>query len=84
MATFEFTSLAIPMEPPIRALKDTDVAFIPVISPYTMSRQEATDAVPEFYPKVVYPCYDRGSAPAVFASALKDSGIDVGIRDWYE
>ena len=41
--------------PEMRALKNIDVAFIPMNLPYTMTPEEAADAVRAFHPKVVYP-----------------------------
>lgn len=69
--------------PEMRALKNIDVAFIPMNVPYTMTPAEAADAVRAFKPKIVYPYHYRGSDLNVFASALKDTGIDVRLRDWY-
>ncbi|HVT92264.1 MAG TPA: MBL fold metallo-hydrolase [Bryobacteraceae bacterium] len=69
--------------PEMRALKNIDVAFIPMNLPYTMPPEEAAEAVRAFHPKVVYPYHYRGSDLKVFADALKGSGIDVRIRDWY-
>lgn len=69
--------------PEMRALKNIDVAFIPMNLPYTMPPEEAAEAVRAFHPKVVYPYHYRGSDLKIFASALKGSGIDVRIRDWY-
>jgi L-ascorbate metabolism protein UlaG (beta-lactamase superfamily) len=48
-----------------------------------MPPEEAAEAVRAFHPKVVYPYHYRGSDLKVFADALKGSGIDVRIRDWY-
>lgn len=39
----------------MRALKDIDIALIPMNLPYTMDIEEAADAVLEFKPKQVYP-----------------------------
>ena len=69
--------------PEMRALKNIDVAFVPMNLPYTMPPDEAADAVKAFHPKVVYPYHYMGSDPKVFASALAGTGIDVRIRDWY-
>jgi L-ascorbate metabolism protein UlaG (beta-lactamase superfamily) len=69
--------------PEMRALKNIDVAFIPMNLPYTMPPEEAAEAVKAFHPKVVYPYHYRGSDLNVFANALKGTGIDVRIRDWY-
>jgi L-ascorbate metabolism protein UlaG (beta-lactamase superfamily) len=67
----------------MRALKNIDVAFIPMNLPYTMPPEEAAEAVKAFKPKVVYPYHYQGSDLAVFEAALKGSGVEVRIRDWY-
>ena len=69
--------------PEMRALKNIDVAFIPMNLPYTMPPEEAAAAVRAFHPKVVYPYHYRGSDPAAFQKALEGSGIDVRLRNWY-
>jgi L-ascorbate metabolism protein UlaG (beta-lactamase superfamily) len=69
--------------PEMRALKNIDVAFIPMILPYTMSPADAADAVKAFHPKVVYPYHYGQSDLKVFEAALKGTGIDVRIRNWY-
>ncbi len=69
--------------PEMRALKNIDVAFIPMNLPYTMTEAEAADAVKAFKPKIVYPYHYRGSDPKKFEDALKGSGVEVRIRDWY-
>lgn len=46
--------------PEMKALTDIDAAFIPMNLPYTMSVEEAVDAVRAFKPKVVYPYHYRG------------------------
>ena len=70
--------------PEMRALKNIDVAFIPMNLPYTMPPEEAAEAVKAFHPKIVYPYHYRGSDLSVFQKALKGSGIEVRIRNWYE
>jgi L-ascorbate metabolism protein UlaG (beta-lactamase superfamily) len=70
--------------PEMRALKNIDVAFIPMNLPYTMPPQDAADAVRAFHPKVVYPYHYQGSDLKVFEAGLKGSGVEVRIRDWYE
>ncbi len=69
--------------PEMRALKNIDVAFIPMNLPYTMPPGEAADAVRAFHPKIVYPYHYKGSDLSVFEKALAGSGIEVRIRDWY-
>jgi L-ascorbate metabolism protein UlaG (beta-lactamase superfamily) len=69
--------------PEMRALKNIDVAFVPMNLPYTMPPEEAADAVRAFHPKIVYPYHYMGSDLKVFENALQGSGIDVRIRNWY-
>ena len=69
--------------PEMRALKNIDVAFVPMNLPYTMPPEEAADAVRAFHPKIVYPYHYRGSDPKAFEKALAGSGIEVRLRDWY-
>ena len=69
--------------PEMLALKNIDVAFIPMNLPYTMPPEEAAQAVRAFHPKIVYPYHYRGSDLTAFEKSLQGSGIDVRIRDWY-
>jgi L-ascorbate metabolism protein UlaG (beta-lactamase superfamily) len=69
--------------PEMRALKNIDVAFVPMNLPYTMTPEEATEAVKAFKPKVVYPYHYQGSDLKAFEAGLKGSGVEVRIRDWY-
>jgi L-ascorbate metabolism protein UlaG (beta-lactamase superfamily) len=69
--------------PEMRALKNIDVAFVPMNLPNTMSPEEAADAVRAFRPKVVFPYHYRNADLSVFAKALEGTGVDVRIRNWY-
>src|SRR5690348_825475 len=69
--------------PEMKALKNIDVAFVCMNLPFTMTPQEAADAVRAFHPAVVYPYHFRGSDTQAFAKALEGSKIDVRIVDWY-
>jgi L-ascorbate metabolism protein UlaG (beta-lactamase superfamily) len=69
--------------PEMRALKNIDVAFVCMNLPYTMTPEEAADAVRAFHPKIVYPYHSRGSDPEVFKKALDGTGIEVRLRNWY-
>ncbi len=69
--------------PEMKALKDIDVAFVCMNLPYTMTPQEAAEAVRAFHPAIVYPYHYMGSDVNAFAKALQGSGIDVRIRNWY-
>jgi L-ascorbate metabolism protein UlaG (beta-lactamase superfamily) len=70
--------------PEMRALKDIDVAFVPMNMPNAMPPEEAADAVKVFKPKVVYPYHYRQSDTKLFESALAGTkGVEVRLRNWY-
>ena len=69
--------------PEMRALKNIDVAFVCMNLPYTMPPDEAADAVKAFHPKIVVPYHLQGSDLKVFEDALKGTGIEVRVLDWY-
>ena len=69
--------------PEMKALTNIDVAFLPMNLPYTMPPSEAAECVKAFKPKIVYPYHYPGSDPNEFANALKGTGVDVRLRDWY-
>jgi L-ascorbate metabolism protein UlaG (beta-lactamase superfamily) len=69
--------------PEMRALKNIDVAFIPMNLPYTMPPSEAAEAVKAFRPGIVYPYHYRGSDPKEFEDALRGTGVDVRVVDIY-
>ncbi len=72
--------------PEMRALKNIDVAFLCMNLPYTMTTDEAADAVKAFHPKIVIP-YHYQSKPAMdlnsFKAKLMGTGIEVRLLDWY-
>jgi L-ascorbate metabolism protein UlaG (beta-lactamase superfamily) len=69
--------------PEMRALKNIDVAFVCMNLPYTMTPDEAADAVKAFHPKIVIPYHYRGSDLSVFQKKLEGTGIEVRLLDWY-
>jgi L-ascorbate metabolism protein UlaG (beta-lactamase superfamily) len=69
--------------PEMRALKNIDVAFICMNLPYTMTPEEAADAVKAFHPKVAIPYHYRGQDITIFKKALEGTGIDVRLLNWY-
>jgi len=69
--------------PEMKALKNIDVAFIAMNLPYTATPAEAAECVKAFKPGIAYPYHYKGQDPKVFETALKDSGVEVRIRDWY-
>ena len=70
--------------PEMRALENIDAAFVCFNLPYTMTEEQAADAVIEFSPTVVYPYHFRGSDPEEFAALVREGGSsEVRILDWY-
>ncbi len=69
--------------PEMMGMRNIDVAFVPMNLPYTMSPAQAAECVRTMNPRIVYPYHYFGSDLAVFQSALKGTGIEVRIRDWY-
>ncbi|MEO5603771.1 MAG: MBL fold metallo-hydrolase [Cyclobacteriaceae bacterium] len=75
--------------PEMRSLKDIDVAFVCMNLPYTMNIEEASQAVLDFKPKVIYPYHYRGqnglSDTEAFKKLVNDKNknIDVRLRNWY-
>jgi len=69
--------------PEMRALKNIDVAFIPMNLPYTMTPAEAADAVRAFHPRVAIPYHYKGQDIARFKAGLQGSGVEVRLLDWY-
>jgi L-ascorbate metabolism protein UlaG (beta-lactamase superfamily) len=69
--------------PEMRALKNIDIAFIPMNLPYTMTPEAAADAVRAFAPRRVYPYHYSGQDPKVFQTLLENTPIDVKMVDWY-
>ena len=76
--------------PEMRALKNIDIALIPMNLPYTMDIAQAADAVLAFAPKHVYPYHYRGpdglSDVSKFKELVNSSNpdIDVVLLDWYK
>jgi L-ascorbate metabolism protein UlaG (beta-lactamase superfamily) len=70
--------------PEMIALKNIDVAFLCMNLPYTMTVEQAAEAVRAFKPKIVYPYHSRGSDLEKFKTLVgADVGVEVRLRDWY-
>jgi len=68
--------------PEMRALTGIEVAFLPMNQPYTMTPEQAADAVRAFRPKIVYPYHYRGTDTQKFKDLVGDVA-DVRLIDWY-
>jgi L-ascorbate metabolism protein UlaG (beta-lactamase superfamily) len=75
--------------PEMRALQHIDVAFVCMNLPFTMSVDEAADAVLAFKPRIVYPYHYRGQGGLSDVNAFKtkveagNKDIEVRLRNWY-
>ena len=67
--------------PEMAALKNIDVAFLPMNLPYTMTPEMAADAAKLFKPKILYPYHYGETDPQKLVALLKDSGIEVRVRE---
>lgn len=75
--------------PEMRALTNIDIAFVCMNLPYTMTVEQAADAVAAFKPKMVYPYHYRGtdglSDVAHFKQLVMEKAPEVQVvqLDWY-
>jgi len=65
--------------PEMKALKDIDIAFLPMNLPYTMTPEMVADAAKAFKPKILYP-YHFGETDTAKLTALMKDTKDVEIR----
>jgi len=67
--------------PEMKALKNIDVAFLPMNLPYTMTPEMVADAARAFRPKIIYPYHYGDTEPTRLAALLKtEKAIEVRIR----
>jgi len=67
--------------PEMKALRNIDVAFLPMNLPYTMTPEMVADAALSFKPKILYPYHFGETNTGKITELLKNSGIDVRIRN---
>ena len=67
--------------PEMKNLKNIDIAFLPVNQPYTMTVAQAVNAAKMFSPKVLYPYHFGNTDVKPLEGLLKDSGIEVRLRE---
>jgi L-ascorbate metabolism protein UlaG (beta-lactamase superfamily) len=71
--------------PEMLALKDIDIAFLPVNQPYTMTIEQAVETAKAIRPAIFYPYHygrtDQKTDIERVAELLEGTGIDVRIRD---
>jgi L-ascorbate metabolism protein UlaG (beta-lactamase superfamily) len=67
--------------PEMANLKNIDVAFLPMNLPYTMTPEMVADAAKSFNPKILYPYHTGDTNTSALAGLLKDTTIEVRIRN---
>lgn len=68
--------------PELADLKDIDIAFLPCNLPFTMTPEQFDRAARMVRPKVLFPYHFGDTDIKKAADLLKDSGIDVRIRNY--
>ncbi|MFT4826660.1 MAG: L-ascorbate metabolism protein UlaG (beta-lactamase superfamily) [Cryomorphaceae bacterium] len=71
--------------PEMRDLKGIDVAFVCMNLPYTMDINQASDAVLDFEPAIMYPYHHRGQDIEAFKNLVEagNKAIEVRLKNWY-
>jgi len=67
--------------PEMKALRNIDVAFLPMNLPYTMTPEMVADAARAFKPKILYPYHFGDTNTDKIIKLLKDTDISVRIRN---
>lgn len=67
--------------PEMKALKDIDVAFLPMNLPYTMTPSMVANAANEFKPAILYPYHYGDTNTDELVKLLKNTNIEVRIRN---
>ena len=67
--------------PEMKALRNIDIAFLPMNLPYTMTPEMVADAAKAFRPKILYPYHFGNTDTSRLTALLKtEKGIEVRIR----
>lgn len=67
--------------PEMKALKEIDIAFLPMNLPYTMTPEMVFDAAQAFHPRILYPYHYGDTDVSKLLALLKgEKGIEVRIR----
>lgn len=68
--------------PEMLALTGVEVAFLPMNLPYTMTPEQAVEAINTFKPAIVYP-YHYGESDLSVLEGAVGPDTEVRLRDWY-
>jgi len=70
--------------PEMKALKNIDVAFLPMNLPYTMTPEMVVEAAKSFMPKILYIYHYRGSDTDKLSELMKEvKEVELRIRKMY-
>jgi len=64
----------------VKALKNIDIAILPLMTPFTMSEEALADLARAVKPKVLYVYHSRTEDYAKLKGLLKDTGIDLRVK----
>lgn len=67
--------------PEMKALKNIDVAFLPMNLPYTMTPEMVADAAKAFKPKILYPYHFGETNTGELEQLMKGTNIEIRIRN---
>jgi L-ascorbate metabolism protein UlaG (beta-lactamase superfamily) len=68
--------------PEMKALRNIDVAFLPMNQPYTMTPDQVAAAARAFRPRILYPYHYGDTDPQALVGLLaQEQDIDVRVRD---
>jgi len=67
--------------PEMKALKNIDVAFLPMNLPYTMTPEMVADAAKAFQPKILYPYHFGDTDTGKLVELLKGAKTEIRIRN---
>lgn len=67
--------------PEMKALKNINVAFLPMNLPFTMTPEMVADAARAFKPEILYPYHYGDTKAEKLTQLLKDTDIEVRIRN---
>lgn len=66
--------------PEMKALKNIDIAFLPMNLPYTMTPEMVADAARAFQPKILYPYHYGETDPKEVTLLLQNTPVEVRVR----
>jgi L-ascorbate metabolism protein UlaG (beta-lactamase superfamily) len=66
--------------PEMKALKNIDIAFLPMNQPYTMTPEQVARAARAFKPRLLYPYHTGDTDTARLVALLEGKGVEVRVR----